>query len=367
MLAGEIRDKAMSLGFGDVGFADVTPFAGGAEEMARRIRTEASMRPVWERYRIASDPSAVMPGAKTVVVMAWPYAPYTGWPEGYLRWSAYYECRIPARKAMAALVAWLRERGVTAVEDNDQVPLKEAAVRAGLGTIGLNQLLITPEWGSCVYLGAVLIDREITERREPPKPLPCGKCQRCVKACPTNALECDGTFTRQKCLRHHMLSGDTIPETVRGYLHNDLVGCDACQGVCPLNHGQYKGERSPEPDVVSPFSIAGVLDDWKTGLKARLARMAPVIGANYARADKVLAAALIAARDCRELTTSVGGALYHPRPHIRRYAAWALSLHGGEEAWTLLGDALNRERDPAVIEEIKTALERRADAGKDIK
>ena len=104
---------------------------------------------------------------------------------------------------------------------------------------------------------------------------------------------------------------------------------------------------------VNPHGFrVGVIKDWDSRW--------------YARADKVLAAALIAARDCRELTTSVGGALYHPRPHIRRYAAWALSLHGGEEAWTLLGDALNRERDPAVIEEIKTALERRADAGKDI-
>jgi len=362
MLAGEIREKALSLGFGDVGFTDVAPFTRWAGEMERRKRTEEAMRPVWDRYRIASDPLTVMTGAKTVVMLAWPYAPYTGeWPAGHLRWSAYYECRGPAREAIGALTAWLRERGVAAVETHDQVPLKEAAQRAGLGRIGLNQLLITPRWGSCVYLGAVLADREIFGEREPIKPLPCRKCRRCVTVCPTKALDSDGAFHREKCLRHYMLSGDSIPADVRHYLGKDLVGCDVCQTVCPYNHGQYKGERTPDPDIVSAFSIVEILDEWETGLKERMARMAPVIGANYARAAKVLGAALIAAREYPELTPAVGRALTHPQPRIRRYAAWALSFHNGA-ARTLLENALDKETDPAVREEIAAALGRQVGA-----
>lgn len=367
MLAGAIRKKALSLGFEAVGFTGTASFSGWAGEIQRRIRTEETMRPVWKRYRIASDPLTLMDEAKTVVMLAWPYGPYTGeWPEGHLRWSAYYECRNPAREAMTALTGWLGQQGVAAVKADDRLPLKEAAQRAGLGRIGHNQLLITPRWGTCVYLDAVLIDTEISEDREQPKPLSCEKCQRCVAACPMGALDSDGTFHREKCLRHYMLSGEIIPADIRPHLGKDLVGCDACQRVCPHNQGQYRIERTPAPESVSAFCIADILGEWETGLKERMARMAPVIGANYARANKVLAAALIAAREQWELTPAIGGALAHPQSRIRRYAAWALSFHPGEAARCLLQEAVGREDDPGVKREIAAALDRQVHAGKDM-
>jgi epoxyqueuosine reductase len=365
MTADEIRRKAAELGFGDVGFTGIEPFSGWAGEMARRIETEPSMRAVWEGYPIAADPLSVMPGARTVIVLIRPFAPYTGeWPEGYLRWSAYYECREPARKAVGALVKWLATQGIKAVEANDRVPLKEATVRSGLGRIGLHQLLITPQWGSNIHLCAVLIDREIKEEREAQKPLPCETCRRCVEACPTGALEMDGTFHRERCLRHYMLSGELIPEKYRYLLGKDLVGCERCQTVCPRNHGQHRGERVPDAAMLEPFSIQGILDEWETGLKARMGRMAPVIGANYARARKVLGAALIASKGEKGITEAVGRAIKHPHPHIRRYAAWALSFQAAREAGGMLKRALADEVDEGVREEIKAALDRRAGAGK---
>jgi len=364
--AAEIRKKALSLGFGAAGFTDPAPFTRWGREIARRMRTEEAMRPVWERYQINPDPRAVMPNVKTVVVLVWPYEPYTGeWPKGYLRWSAFYQCRHAAREAVGALTEWLWAQGIAAMEASSRIPLKEAARRAGLGSIGRNQLLITPKWGSCVALDAVLIDAEITDEDERCESSSCGACGRCVAACPTGALGSDGTFSREKCLRHYMLSGDCIPESVRGQLRNNLVGCDICQAVCPQNHGHYKEERVPGPDMLTAFAIGDILREWETGLKNRMGRMAPVIGANYARAQKILAAALIAAREEKGLTQAIGRALAHPHPHIRRYAAWALSFHEGEEAERLLREALTEERDRDVIEEITAALDRRAHAGKD--
>lgn len=365
MLRDEIREKALSLGFGAVGFAGTEPFGEWAEEMARRIRVEEKLRATWERYRIAADPHDVMPEVKMIAVLAWPYVPYTGeWPEGYLCWSAYYECREPARKAARALVKWLATQGIKAVEANDRVPLKEAAVRAGLGQIGLNQVLITPQWGSNVHLCAVLIDKEIEEEREAQRPLPCETCRCCIEACPTGALKMDGTFYRERCLRHYMLSGDLIPEEYRHLLGKDLVGCERCQAVCPRNHGHYKEERVPDAATLAPFSIRGILDEWETGLKKRMERMAPVIGANYARARKVLGAALIASKGEKGITEAVGRALKHPHPHIRRYAAWALSFQAAREAGGMLERALADEVDEGVREEIKAALDRRVCAGK---
>lgn len=363
MLGDDIREKALALGFGDVGFTNIAPFAGWAGEIERRMRAEPGMRAVWGRYRIASDPLAVMPAARTVVVLVWPFVPYGGaWPEGYLQWSAYYECWTPGRRAVGALIEWLGERGVGAVDADDHIPLKEAAERAGLGAIGFHQLLITPRWGSCVYLDAVLIDREIREARGEMQPLSCRQCQRCVQACPTQALDSDGTFHREKCLRHYMLSFDLIPAPVRERLGRHLVGCEGCQAVCPRNHGQYSEGRIPDAATLEPFSIRGILGEWETGLKGRMKRMVPVIGSNYARPRKVLTAALLSSRGEAGLAETVGQVLRHPHPYIRRYAAWALSYRPEKEAGLMLAEALAREGDAGVSEEIAAALDRRAHA-----
>lgn len=106
------------------------------------------------------------------------------------------------------------------------VSQKHAAQAAGLGTIGRHSLLITPEFGSMVWLGAVL-----TEAKLEPDPVLnriCNDCNLCVKACPVNALE-HLEIKQQVCWDHAF--GDN-EET-----KNWEISCHKCRDICPYNLG----------------------------------------------------------------------------------------------------------------------------------
>lgn len=103
---------------------------------------------------------------------------------------------------------------------------KHAAQAAGLGTIGRNTQLITPEFGSMVWLGCVL-----TELKLEPDPLKehiCNHCNLCVAICPVNALE-NVEMDQQKCWEYAF--GEN-PET-----KNWEISCHQCKDVCPYNFG----------------------------------------------------------------------------------------------------------------------------------
>jgi epoxyqueuosine reductase len=113
------------------------------------------------------------------------------------------------------------------------LPAVQAARLAGLGVIGVNGLLHTPEYGSSVTIGAVLTDMPLSDG----VPLEeedgyCPQCGECVRQCPTGALTYDGgtrTFEREKCLSHlRQKQGASLERP--GY-----YGCDICQNVCPMN------------------------------------------------------------------------------------------------------------------------------------
>lgn len=106
------------------------------------------------------------------------------------------------------------------------ISLKHAAQAAGLGTIGRHSLLITPEFGSMVWLGAVLTEAEL-----PPDPLCdslCNDCGRCVAACPVNALE-EWQMAQQTCW-DHAFGNDPDTQAWR-------ISCHACRDACPHNLG----------------------------------------------------------------------------------------------------------------------------------
>lgn len=103
---------------------------------------------------------------------------------------------------------------------------KHAAQAAGLGTIGRHSLLITPEFGSMVWLGAVLTDAELEP--DAMKENICNNCNLCVKACPVNALE-ERELKQQVCWDHAF--GDD-EET-----KNWRISCHKCRDICPYNLG----------------------------------------------------------------------------------------------------------------------------------
>lgn len=188
---------------------------------------------------LRADPRLLLNGASSVIVCAFNY--FTDEPVGlpvsvYARGLDYHRV---LRGRLEAMAAELRRRhgGETRV-CIDSAPLRERywAVRAGLGFIGLNNQLIIPGRGSYFFLGTILW----TVAAEPTPAATaddCGRCGRCVAACPARALSADGrALDSRRCLSYLTIEhrGDFPPATD---LCGHLFGCDECQRVCPHNRG----------------------------------------------------------------------------------------------------------------------------------
>ena len=127
--------------------------------------------------------------------------------------------------------------------DNSPVPERAAAILAGLGTQGKNQLLFVPDYGTYVFLGSILTDLPL-ETTKPEGALPicqnsgtCQSCGKCQKACPGKALTETGGFIPEQCVSQiTQKKGDLSPEERRLAEKHPLIwGCDICQAVCPQN------------------------------------------------------------------------------------------------------------------------------------
>lgn len=113
------------------------------------------------------------------------------------------------------------------------IPLKPAAVRAGLGWIGKNTLLLNEKYGSWQAIGAIITDADLAEIY--PQTLNrCSDCTACIDSCPLNALERPYNLIRERCLSH-LLEEDTAPKSALAVSGDYLVECDLCQNACPWN------------------------------------------------------------------------------------------------------------------------------------
>lgn len=204
-----------------------------------------------ERYPdLRRDPALLLPGARTVVVCAFPYYDSTECAglklARYARGDDYHEALRARLQPVAEL---LGSEGFGHRICVDTAPLFERywAQKAGVGFIGRNRLLIVPGWGSYVFLSEILTDAEIA----PDEPLgrQCDGCGRCVAACPGGALRAPSGFDARRCLSYLTIEyRGELPAEIDGRplgrLMGDCVyGCDVCQQVCPHN------ARVPETPV----------------------------------------------------------------------------------------------------------------------
>lgn len=118
------------------------------------------------------------------------------------------------------------------IEEDNCVPLKPAAVKAGLGWQGKNTLLINKKYGSFQALGGIITDADLSETY-PAEEDHCGSCSACAESCPAGALN-QRKLNRSRCLSN-LLEEDDMPETVKEMPDNYFFECDICQEACPWN------------------------------------------------------------------------------------------------------------------------------------
>lgn len=250
-----IRTEALRLGFSACGFAKAEPVS---EEMARVLDHwtdngyHADMQYMERNRHLRLDPTQLVPGCRTLIVVALNYYPKRLLPaEGYQ--IAYYAYGKDYHRVMKdklyQLFSYIKML-VPHVEGRafcDTAPLLERywAMKAGLGFIGLNRQLIIPGKGSYFFLGVLAVDAEIEGLSDSPiiEGISCGGCKRCLMACPTGALTLDGIDCR-RCLSYLTIEHrGPIPDGMVQKLGRRIYGCDTCQQVCPYNKNAQSTEE----------------------------------------------------------------------------------------------------------------------------
>lgn len=202
-----------------------------------------------------------LPGLKGVFAYVFPY--FAGREKGnisvYARGKDYH---IVLGRELRATTDRLRcqypEAEFVPFVDASPFPEVYAAAAAGLGVIGKNNLLITPEYGSFVFIGLIATDLELKSCAQASQS--CIGCGACIRACPGGALK-DGSFDKTACLSDITQRKGELTEAERELVRRSgmMWGCDICQTVCPMNRaaaltdiGEFKD------DLICSLSAADI-------------------------------------------------------------------------------------------------------------
>jgi epoxyqueuosine reductase len=262
-----IKHRALELGFSAAGIArlDRNPHAADLDRWLAAGHA-GTMTYLHRQAAKRKDPRMVMPGAKTAVVTLTNYFHGDRSPTSDSRtprvaqyaWSSDYHDVLGER--LERLATTIRERvpGCTTrcYVDAGPVPERELAQLAGLGWIGKNMMLISPEIGSFTFIGVVLTDADL-EADSPFEADRCGTCTRCLDACPTQAFVGPRDLDARACISYLTIEHrGEFTEQQRAQLGAWVFGCDVCQDVCPWNvsFARETGDPAlaPQPHVAAP-------------------------------------------------------------------------------------------------------------------
>lgn len=369
-LTADLKARATALGFNRIGIIPAGParrLDAYLDWIAAGLNGEMVYLARPDRVARRRDPTIILPGVRSLIVVGLDYAtnpppasitgdPARGRFSSYAWGVDYHDVMTPR---LEELGAWLRsetQRDVAsrAYVDTGAILERDHGEAAGLGFTGKNTMLIDPRRGSWFFLG-VLLTTLVLEYDDAPEVSPnCGRCRRCLDACPTAAFPAPYVLDARRCISYLTIElKGWIPVEQRPLMGNWVYGCDVCQDVCPFNRFATPASVSPfRPaswDAVAPplLDLLALDDDGfarrfagspvKRIGRARLVRNACVAVGNWGSPDAVA-----------PLTTLLRDTV----PLVRGHAAWALRRIGGTAAKAALDAALAVEDDDTVRAEL---------------
>lgn len=370
-----LKGWALDAGFDRAGVARLEPARqGGAFRRWLERGDHAGLGYLARRVGTRLDPASRLPGARSALCVALQYWPLEGETEPagdlwsrvarYARGRDYHDV---VGQRLETLAGRVRQAfpgcGTRPYVDTGPVLERELAARAGLGAQGKNTNLLHPEAGSWFLLGELLLTLDL----QPEEPLAdmCGRCTRCLEACPTGALPEPYRLDSRRCISYWTIEhrGD-LPAAARELIGDWVFGCDICQEVCPWNAKADPGDH-PElrlPPERAELDLAGLLRLGRDEYVERF-RGSPMKRARLDGLQRNAAVAMGNRADPAYLEP-LARALAEGGPRLRRHAAWALGRLRGAEARAELRRALEREQEPSVRLEITEALDAAAVASR---
>ncbi|HVD83780.1 MAG TPA: tRNA epoxyqueuosine(34) reductase QueG [Bradyrhizobium sp.] len=367
-LKAALASEARALGFDCVGVTSPDAIADAAGHFRAFLDTGAHGEMDWlaANPERRADPRGLWPAVRSVIMLGVNYGPdenplailesrTRGAISVYAQGDDYHDL---IKKRLKALARWLVATSggeVKVFVDTAAVMEKPLAQAAGLGWQGKHTNLVSREFGSWLFLGAIFTTLDLP--RDEPDTDHCGSCQACLDICPTSAFPAPYKLDARRCISYLTIeSKGPIPHEFRKAIGNRIYGCDDCLAVCPWNKFAQQGREArlaAREDLRAP-SLAELarLDD--TAFRARFTK-SPVkrIGR-----DRFVRNVLIAIGNSGDgtLAREAKRLLMDDSPLVRGAAVWALSqLTGREEISAMAARAISAELDETVCAEWRAA------------
>jgi epoxyqueuosine reductase len=350
-LAADLKARAAALGFD---LCRIAPALAPPEAGARLYEWLAQGRHgdmAWMTDTAArrASPGALWPQARACVIVGVNYSPPgdplaatrrpdVGAVSVYARHRDYHDVIKGRLKQLAGGFAAQSGGEVKVFVDTAPVMEKPLAQSAGLGWQGKHTNLVSREFGSWLFLGALFVDVALPP--DAPERDHCGTCRACLDACPTGAFPAPYQLDARRCVSYLTIEHKgPIPLDLRAGVGNRIYGCDDCLSVCPWNKFAETAREAKliAPDWLDPpLAELAALDD--AGFRVRFAG-GPITRIGHAR---FLRNVLIAIGNSGDpaLLAALRPHLRAPSALVRGAAVWALARLAPEEA------AASRCEDP---------------------
>lgn len=326
------------------------------------------------------DPAGLWPEVRSIVMLGMNYGPdsdpltilrekWRGAVSVYARGRDYHDV---IKGKLKSLAGWLhRQTGgeVKVFVDTAPVMEKPLAQAAGIGWQGKHTNLVSGEWGSWLFLGAIFTTADLPP--DVPEQDHCGTCRRCLDACPTRAFPAPYRLDARRCISYLTIEHKGhIPREFRRAIGNRIYGCDDCLAVCPWN--KFASAASEAKFAAREVTAGARLADLLTLDDAAFRAAFSGTAIKRIGCDRFMRNVLIAAgnnispkgvygqyADPR-LFAKASAHLSHPNPVVRAMAVWALRQMVPADDPVLRRmreNMLREETDPAVRSELREDYE----------
>ncbi|QJA09544.1 tRNA epoxyqueuosine(34) reductase QueG [Romboutsia sp. CE17] len=237
----KLKEFCSSIGLKCVGIAGVGPYYDLEKIIKQKLSNGYFTGMEEEIIEKRVNPRLIMENAKSIIVCAFPYYVDEMEESNLSKYCYGEDYHIVAKRYLQQICDFLEEE-INNFEykffvDNGPLVDRYLAYQSGIGYFGINNNIITDEYGSYIFIGYIVNNYEFYT--DNPLPKTCIKCNKCVKYCPGNAILGNFELNPRRCLSYITQKKDDLSEEEINLIkENKMVfGCDICQEVCPHNKG----------------------------------------------------------------------------------------------------------------------------------